>query len=65
MGKSNRHLLDAFSFFDNDKTGFISQWNILVFLKKNALNGEEEIDESFADYLLGQVDRDNNGKIDI
>ena len=51
VGKSNRHLLDAFSFFDNDNTGFISQWNILVFLRKSAMG--EEIDESFADYLLG------------
>lgn len=65
MGKSKRHLLDAFSFFDNDNTGFISQWNLLLFLKKSALNSGEDIDESFADYLIGQIDKDHNGRIDV
>ena len=59
----SRHLLDAFSFFDEDNTGYISKANLIMFLKRNALN--EEIDESFADYLLAQIDRNHDGRIDI
>lgn len=59
----SRELLDAFSFFDEDNTGYISKANLVGFLKRNALN--EEIDESFADYLLAQIDQNHDGRIDI
>ena len=57
------HLTQAFKFFDNDNTGFISKLNIKTMLSH--YGGLDDVEDEVVEYLISEVDKNGDGKIDL
>lgn len=57
-----KQVVQAFQFFDSDSTGFIEKSDLKKLLQSN---GNEDVSDEVLEYIISEVDKNNNGKIGI
>ena len=60
--QSLKQVIQAFQFFDFDQTGFITKSNLKQLLQSN---GNDDVTDEVIEYIIAEVDQDNNGQICI